>query len=164
MSTAEYSFDLSQDLGRNSRVELTRGRLELELRAQALSAARDRPLLHVVSPREAMREVVLDVNDLRCDDGGTYPLVVTWELFVGGRAVLDPRPVLWRRTVFQRANQRRAGRLFGYQGPSFHQFLLVGHVRTADAATVRGYLDLTVGQALGAGGSPESVVVGSAVG
>lgn len=159
MSDAHRGFDWRSRSYREG--ALCETAAEVVAKAASAAAARLAPVFHFSLP--PTNEIAFDVKDLMgVGEELTYPLVVTWELLVGGSNIVDGRRVLWRKTVLTSANARRTGRLFAYTGPVFKQAFLVGRLPVGALGVVTGSADITASLQQAVTG--ESVVIGSAIG
>lgn len=158
MSNAQVSLDWRHVVGSGDLCSGSRG---FTVKPADAVVARGSPIVHLFLP--PCNEVAFDVSGLAGkDDSLVYPLVVTWELLVGGPAVVDPTRRLWRKTTLLSSGASRVGRLFAYTGPVFRQALLVARLPASAVGGLTGDIEISAAYRQAIVG--ESVTVGSVVG
>lgn len=165
MNSAQQSFDLSTPTGTaRDCVQFAASESDYTVRPLSAVDARDNPLVAIVT--DGHGEITVEVTGLRRRNSGTFPLLVTWELYLGGGAAVDASHILRRKTWLASEAAVRSGRLFSFRGGRFKQAFLAARVAPMvngqrQEATLVCALDITIGPGQGSG---FGVIVGSAVG
>lgn len=142
MSNAQRAFDLRTP-GRapQGRLEFERGNFELNLQPGDGTEFGETglprgQLLHISTGPSNFFGVYLSPARWPNPETVAFPLILTWEVWIGGAHTFDGRRLFMRKTVYTSRDTKRKGLLFSMAGPVFENVLLVGYISSMPAVTI----------------------------